>query len=84
MNKELNRLSDMKSEFVSLVSHELRTPLTAIKSSIDIILLKMNDTLNENVNYFLRIAKANVDRLSNMIDNILHISRIESGRMQFP
>jgi|GEM_PF-4166712 len=83
MNKELNRMSEMKSEFVSLVSHELRTPLTAIKSSIDIILLKMSDTLNENVTYFLQMAKANVDRLSNMIDNILDISRIESGRMQF-
>jgi len=83
MNEELNRASEMTSEFISHVSHELRTPLTAIKSSIDIILLKMNETLNENVRYFLGIAKANVDRLSNMIDNLLDISRIESGRMQF-
>jgi signal transduction histidine kinase len=83
MNEELNRVSELKSEFVSLVSHELRTPLTAIKSSIDIILLRMEETLEESVSYFLKIAKANVDRLSNMIDNILDISRIESGRMQF-
>ncbi len=83
MNQELNRVSELKSEFVSLVSHELRTPLTAIKSSIDIILLKMKDQLDESVMSFLRIAKANVDRLSNMIDNLLDISRIESGRMKF-
>lgn len=83
MNQELNLLSERKSEFVSLVSHELRTPLTAIKSSIDIILLRMKENVDENVAYFLKIAKANVDRLSNMIDNILDISRIESGRMQF-
>ena len=83
MNEELNKMSERKSEFVSLVSHELRTPLTAIKSSIDIILLRMQENLDENVSYFLKIAKANVDRLSNMIDNILDISRIESGRMQF-
>jgi signal transduction histidine kinase len=83
MNRQLNLVSERKSEFVSLVSHELRTPLTAIKSSIDIILLKMRENIDETVCYFLKIAKANVDRLSNMIDNILDISRIESGRMKF-
>lgn len=83
MNRELNLVSERKSEFVSLVSHELRTPLTAIKSSIDIILLKMKENIDDTVTYFLKIAKANVDRLSNMIDNILDISRIESGRMKF-
>jgi signal transduction histidine kinase len=83
MNRQLNLVSERKSEFVSLVSHELRTPLTAIKSSIDIILLKMRENLDDTVSYFLKIAKANVDRLSNMIDNILDISRIESGRMKF-
>ncbi|KUK49377.1 MAG: Two-component hybrid sensor and regulator [Actinobacteria bacterium 66_15] len=71
----------MKNEFVSTVSHELRTPLTSIKGYIDLILDGEAGEINEIQQEFLSIVKENSDRLVELINDMLDISRIESGRI---
>lgn len=71
----------MKNEFVSTVSHELRTPLTSIKGYIDLIFDGEAGEINEIQREFLAIVKENSDRLVDLINDMLDISRIESGRI---
>lgn len=73
--------TQMKNEFVSTVSHELRTPLTSIKGYIDLILDGEAGEINEIQHEFLSIVKENSDRLVELINDMLDISRIESGRI---
>lgn len=82
-NKKLERLERLKSEFISIVSHELRTPLTAIKNSLDIILSGKAGELTDNMNKFLNMAKRNSTRLSGIINDLLDLSKIEAGKMDF-
>lgn len=82
-NKKLERLERMKSEFISIVSHELRTPLTAIKNSLDIILSGKAGSLTEHMDKFLNMAKRNSARLSGIINDLLDLSKIEAGKMDF-
>jgi PAS domain S-box-containing protein len=75
---EVDRL---KSEFVATVSHELRTPMTSIKGYVDILLMGAAGALNETQTHFLEIVRSNTDRLSVLVNDLLDISRIESGRV---
>jgi PAS domain S-box-containing protein len=72
-----------KSEFVSNVSHELRTPMTAIKGYTDLIHGGAVGPINENQEKFLSIIKNNADRLTALINDLLDISRVETGRVRF-
>ena len=76
---EVDRL---KSEFVTNVSHELRTPMTSIKGYADLMLLGAAGQLAPDQARFLEIIKNNADRLSLLVNDLLDISRIESGRVQ--
>jgi signal transduction histidine kinase/CheY-like chemotaxis protein len=71
----------MKNEFVSTVSHELRTPMTSIKGYVELLLDGEAGELNEVQSEFLGIVKENSDRLVDLINELLDISRIESGRI---
>lgn len=82
-NQKLERLERLKSEFISIVSHELRTPLTAIKNSLDILLSGKTGILTETMNKFINMAKRNVTRLSGIINDLLDLSKIEAGKMDF-
>lgn len=74
-------IMQMKNEFVSTVSHELRTPMTSIKGYVDLILDGDAGEINEIQRDFLQIVKENSDRLVELINDMLDISRIESGRI---
>ena len=74
-------IAQMKNEFVSTVSHELRTPLTSIKGYVDLILDGDAGEINEIQKEFLGIVQENSDRLVELINDMLDISRIESGRI---
>jgi len=76
--KEVDR---MKSEFISTTSHELRTPLAAIKESVALVLDGTAGTTNANQERFLEVAKRNIDRLTNLINNLLDLSKIDTGKM---
>ncbi len=82
-NIKLERLERLKSEFISIVSHELRTPLTAIKNSLDILLSGRAGEMTDNGKKFLDNAKRNVVRLSAIINDLLDLSKIEAGKMEF-
>ncbi len=82
-NIKLEKLERLKSEFISIVSHELRTPLTSINSALDIILKGTTGEVNDAMEKFLNLAKRNVTRLSAIIYDLLDLSRIEAGKMEF-
>lgn len=79
--KRLRQLDHMKSDFVSNVSHELRTPITAIKGSVDNMLDGITGELNEKQSRYLVRIKSNTDRLGRLINELLDLSRIESGKI---
>ena len=81
-NQELKRIDQMKSEFVSVASHELRTPLSAIKNAVQLILKGKTGEINETQVKFLSLAERNIDRLTNILNDLLNLSRIESGRVE--
>ena len=82
-NRKLEKLERLKSDFISIVSHELRTPLTAIKNAMDIILSGKAGELSENIEKFVMMGKRNTVRLSGIINDLLDISKIEAGKMDF-
>jgi PAS domain S-box-containing protein len=78
--KELERL---KSDFISTVSHELRTPLTSIKGYVDLVLAGDVGPLTSEQKEFLTIASQNTTRLTELINDLLEIERLESGKIEF-
>ncbi len=81
-NQELRRIDSMKSEFVSVASHELRTPLAAIKNAVQLVLKGTAGKINENQEKFLSMAERNINRLTNILNDLLNLSRIESGKIE--
>ncbi|HXR38348.1 MAG TPA: ATP-binding protein [Terracidiphilus sp.] len=73
-------LDRLKDEFISTVSHELRTPLTAIRGSLGLLSHGSLVELNDKSANLLRIAVANSDRLLRLINDILDLERMQSGR----
>ncbi len=82
-NSKLEKLERLKSEFISIVSHELRTPLTAIKNSLDILSGGQCGNINESGQKFLSMAQRNVQRLAGIINDLLDLSKIEAGKMDY-
>lgn len=82
-NIKLEKLEKLKSEFISIVSHELRTPLTSIKNSLEIMLTGKTGEMSPVQSNFLSIAKRNVERLSGIINDLLDLSKIEAGKMEY-
>lgn len=82
-NIRLEQLERLKSDFISIVSHELRTPLTAIKNSLDIVLNGKTGELSPAGHKFMDMAKRNVERLSGIINDLLDLSKVEAGKMEF-
>ena len=82
-NDQLRKLDNAKSEFISIASHQLRTPLTAVKGYVSLLLegsygqvpTKQNDVLN-------KVYQSN-ERLVTLVEDMLNLSRIESGRMEY-
>jgi len=81
-NEELSEANSKLKEFSSTVSHELRTPLAAIKTALDIVLSGNAGKVTDNQRNFLSKAKTNVDRLNRLINNILDLAHMESGKVE--
>ena len=79
---ELRRLENIRKDFVANVSHELRTPLTSIKG-YDEALLDGGKVDPETSARFLNIILKQSDRLNFILDDLLQLSKIESGQVQF-
>ena len=80
MSSEIARMEKVKNDFISSVSHELRTPLTAIGGWAETIESDLSDTQTATAG--LEIIKKETRRLSQMVEELLDFSRIESGRMR--
>ncbi|MBF0594011.1 MAG: CHASE domain-containing protein [Candidatus Omnitrophica bacterium] len=81
-NKEsLEQAVQVKSNFVATVSHELRTPLAAIKSSIDILDSEIPGKLGGEQKVFIGRVKQSINRLMNLVNDVLDLSRFESGNL---
>jgi PAS domain S-box-containing protein len=82
-NHELARLSELKSAFVSTVSHELRTPLTSIQNALDIVRGGKAGPLAPDQRRFLDMARRNQQRLAGIIDDLLDLSKLEAGGLDY-
>lgn len=76
------KVERMKDEFISVVSHELRTPLTSIQGALDILGSGIYDDRPEKAQRMLEIAISNSDRLERMVNDILNLERLVSGKVQ--
>ncbi len=77
--KELNRI---KSEFISTASHEFRTPLTVVKEANMLLLDGVVGTLTDKQKHILNIAKRNINKLTNLLNDMLDLSKIDTGKMR--
>lgn len=84
---ERNRMDRLKTEFVSTVSHELRTPLTALSAALKLLSSDANPSLSATSlsapqQQLLQVANANADQLLLLVNDILDLERLQSGKMQ--
>jgi PAS domain S-box-containing protein len=82
VERELKKIDEMKTDFISIVSHELRTPLSISKEGLSLVLDRVAGEINEKQSVILSAAKNNMDRLARIIDILLDISKIEAGKMK--
>jgi signal transduction histidine kinase len=80
-HQELLSVDEMKTNFLANVSHELRTPLTSIRSFSELLLAYEDDP--EVQKEFLRIISTESERLTRLVNDVLDISRIEAGHMDW-
>ena len=79
---EQRHQDDLKRGVISTVSHQLKTPLTSMRMAIHLLLEEKVGPLNEKQAELLVAAREDSDRLHDILNNLLDISRIESGRVQ--
>ena len=80
-NEKLKALDKLKDEFLSIASHELRTPMTAIKSYLWMVLNRNADSLTSRNREYLDRVYNSTERLINLVNDMLNVSRIESGKI---
>jgi PAS domain S-box-containing protein len=80
---ERKKIDRMKNEFISMVSHELRTPLTSIMGTLGLLVGGVTTKLEGPSKELVEVAYRNSERLENLINDILDIEKIESGKMIF-
>lgn len=80
--REIEIISKKKSDFISSVSHELRTPLTSVKGFSSLLVEEKFGKLPEEAKHRLKQIDENVNKLVDMVNTLLDISRIESGKME--
>lgn len=80
---EHKKIEILKNEFISVVSHELRTPITSIRGSLGLVLGAAAGEISDKSKKMLEIASNNCDRLVNLINDILDVEKLETGKMKF-
>jgi PAS domain S-box-containing protein len=81
MRESYDALDRLTSEFIGVVSHELRTPLTSIRGALKLLENDVFAALPPKAHSLLNIARSNTERLMRIIDDILDLEQLESGRM---
>jgi two-component system sensor histidine kinase GlrK len=83
MCEQLNKIDNMKSDFFSVMSHELRTPLTSIREGTSLLLEGVGGTLNEKQQKLMGIVSEESNRLIELVNSLLDLSKMEAGMMHF-
>ena len=78
----LTRLDRTKDEFISMVNHELRTPLTSINGSLSLIRNQVTGEIPPQAMQLIDVAYRNGERLLNIVNDILDVSKLEAGKME--
>lgn len=81
-NAKLHQVDKLKDDFVSIASHELRTPMTAIRSYAWMALHRSDKPLSPKVEKYIVRVLISTERLINLVNDMLNVSRIESGRVE--
>ena len=81
-NRKLKELDQLKDDFVSIASHELRTPMTVIRSYAWMALHRSDVPLTKTMEKYVARILISTDRLINLVNDMLNVSRIESGRIE--
>jgi len=79
---KIKEVDAMKDEFISMASHELRTPVTVIRGYIEMMLEGAENLSKEESKEYLSIINVSTERLGNLIEDLLNVSRIEQGRLK--
>jgi signal transduction histidine kinase len=82
INEDLERASQLKSEFLASMSHELRTPLNSILGFSDLLLRQIAGTLNPRQTNYTRVIEESGQHLLQLINDILDLSKIEAGKVE--
>jgi len=83
MAQRLSELDQMKKDFVSHVSHELKAPLASMRQVFLLLLQEIAGPLNEQQRKLLRLSSVSAERLTSMVANLLDVSRLEAGTMEY-
>lgn len=78
--EQVKSLSEKKDEFIALASHELKTPLTTIKGYLQLLSEQETDQMSE---LFLKKTLHQVNKLNTLVEDLLHMSRIEAGKLGY-
>ena len=81
-NEMITRLKEeerMRSDFISMLSHEIRTPLTSIRESVNLIEEGVMGPVSERQSRFLQIASGEIERITDLLNHLLQVSRIEAS-----
>jgi PAS domain S-box-containing protein len=81
-NEQLLKFNDLKDEFVSIASHELRTPLSIISGAVKLLIDEIPGKIVSGQKEILDMAMKNLNRLARIVDDLLNISKIESGKIE--
>jgi signal transduction histidine kinase len=82
MAAAVNKVDQMKSEFVTIASHELRTPIQAMLLSVSGLLAGYSGNIDQEAREDLEMARDGIERLMRLVDNLLDLSRIEARKME--
>jgi len=79
---ERKELEKRKDEFMSIASHELKTPITTVKVFAQIIRKTINKQKNKNLNYYLTKMNDQIDKMTELIGDLLDVSKIQAGKLE--
>jgi len=83
MTEKLGELDQMKRDFVAHVSHELKAPLAAIRQTLAVTLEQVPGAINDSQRRLLQLSRNSAERLTAMVANLLDVSRLEAGTMEY-
>lgn len=80
--QQVQQANAAKTEFISFVSHELKQPMTSMKGYADLLIKGVGGELTDNQLQFVKVIRSNVGRMDRIVQDLLDVSRIESGRLK--